>query len=446
MRRRSTATLLVGQVLGSFGIGAAPSVGILLAASVADSETWAGIARAATTVGAALIALPLAALAARHGRGRALALGWSLAAAGAALLVTAAVTGSVPLLVLGMLATGAGSATQLQARFAATDLAEPAHRARSLSLVMWVGTIGAVLGPNLGAPGEVVAARLGLPPLGGAFVLSAVLLALTAGVVLAGLRPDPLLLAQRHTAAAARVVVPHAEGTGRDATGPAATRAEATGAEPTVAGPTVAGPTGTGQRPPARGGVREALRLVRATPAGRFALLALVLAHVSMVSVMTMTPVHLSHQGGTVTVIGLTISLHVLGMFALAPVVGVAADRYGRVPVIVAGQGVLAAAAVVGALGADSTAAVAVALTLLGLGWSVVTVPASALLTQAVPTEARPLVQGLGDTAMNGAAALGAIASGPLMAVLGFSALATLAGVVVVPVLWLAWRTARRAE
>ncbi|MPV88956.1 MFS transporter [Georgenia ruanii] len=403
VRRRTRTTLLVGQVLGSLGIGAAPSVGVLLAASVAHSDTWAGVARAGSTVGAALLALPLAALAARRGRGRALALGWWLAAAGAGLLVLAAVTGSVALLILGMLGMGGGAAAQLQARFAATDLAEPAHRARSLALVVWVGTFGAVLGPNMGVPGEALAARVGLPPLSGAFVLAAALLVVTGTVVLAGLRPDPLRLAQRHTAAEP---------------GPAAHHRSA--------------------------GLGAALRLVRAAPTGRFALLALVLAHVSMVSVMTMTPVHLSHHGDTVTVIGLAISLHVLGMFALAPVVGAAADRFGRVPVIVVGQGVLAAAAVVGALGAGSTAAVAVALTLLGLGWSVVTVPASALLSQSVPAPARPLVQGLGDTAMNAAAALGAIMSGPLMALLGFPALAALGGAVVVPVLWLVWRGAHR--
>ncbi|KAE8762979.1 MFS transporter, partial [Georgenia thermotolerans] len=201
VRRRTRTTLLVGQVLGSLGVGAAPSVGVLLAAEVAHSETWAGVARAGTTVGAALLSLPLAALAARHGRGRALALGWWLAAAGAGLLVLAAVTVSVPLLVLGMLAMGGGAAAQLQARFAATDLAVPAHRARSLALVVWVGTFGAVLGPNMGAPGEALAARTGLPPLSGAFVLAAALLAVTGAVVLAGLRPDPLRLAQRHTAA-----------------------------------------------------------------------------------------------------------------------------------------------------------------------------------------------------------------------------------------------------
>ncbi|MFH5821653.1 MFS transporter [Georgenia sp. AZ-5] len=400
-RRRTTATLVAAQVLGSLGIGAAPSVGVLLAEQVTDSETWAGVARAATTVGAALLALPLAGLAGRSGRRGALATGWLGAAAGAALLVASAVADSVPLLVLGMLLMGAGAAAQLQARFAATDLAAPAHRARSLALVVWVGTLGAVIGPNLGVPGQAVEARAGLPPLAGAFAIGAVLLALTGAVVLAGLRPDPLLLAQRHADDAGSV---------------------------------------TGPPVPGRNGLARAARAVRAAPPARFALLSLVLAHVSMVSVMTMTPVHLAHHGATISLVGLTISLHVLGMFALAPVVGVAADRYGRVPVILAGQVVLAAAAVVGAAGAGSAAAVAAALTLLGLGWSVVTVPASALLSQSVPAPARPLVQGMGDATMNAAAAMGAIASGPVMALVGFPALAAAAGLVVVPVLLAARR------
>lgn len=440
VRRRTTATLLGAQVLGSLGIGAAPSVGILLAATVADSETWAGIARAATTVGAALLALPLASLAARRGRRRAMGLGWSLGAVGAALLVASAVTGSVPLLVLGMLGTGGGSATQLQARFAATDLAAPAHRARALSLVMWVGTVGAVLGPNLGAPGEVVADHLGIPPLAGAFVLSAALLALTAVVVVSGLRPDPLLLAQRHTA---QTVPDQRARAAADATAPPHAGVARAAADAAALPAAVVSTARIGT--PSRRGVRHAMKLVRASPAARFALVALVAAHVSMVSVMTMTPVHLSHHGDSITVIGLTISLHVAGMFALAPVVGAAADRFGRVPVIVAGQAVLAAAAVTGALGAGSTTAVAVALTLLGLGWSVVTVPASALLSQSAPAEARPLVQGLGDTTMNAAAALGAIVSGPLMAWLGFSALSILGGLMIVPVLWMVGRNAFRA-
>ncbi|MCK6211309.1 MFS transporter [Georgenia sp. EYE_87] len=404
-RRRTLTTLLFAQVLGTLGIGAAPSVGVLLAEQVTASETWAGIARSSTTVGAALAAFPLGALAARWGRAGSLTLAWTVAALGTLLLVGAAQTGSTVLLVLGMLGTGAGTAAGLQSRFAATDLAEPAHRARSLALVVWIGTLGAVVGPNLGVPGEWVEERLGLAPLAGAFAIGAVLLAVTAGVVALGLRPDPLLLAQRHTAVDA---VP--------------------GGAPPV---------------PGRAGLAAALREVRASPAGTLALTSLVLAHVAMVSVMTMTPVHLAHLGHGVGVVGLTISLHVLGMFALAPVVGAAADRFGQVPTIVAGQGVLVLAAAVNLFGAASTTAVATGLFLLGLGWSVVTVPASALLSQSVPARSRPLVQGTGDALMNAAAAVGAIVSGPLLAVADFPGLAVVSGLCVVPVLILLARARR---
>ncbi len=397
-RRRTLGVLVVAQVLGSLGIGAAPSVGVLLAQEVTRSDSWAGVARASTTIGAALLALPLGMMAARRGRRRSLSLAWAVAAAGAALLVVAATTTSVVLLVVGMLALGAGSAAGMQSRFAATDLAVPARRARSLSMVVWVGTVGAVLGPNLGVPGSAVESQLGLAPLSGAFVIGAVLLGVTALVVWLLMRPDPLLLAARHVAAQA--------------------------ATPT----------------PTRVGARAALGEVRRVPAARFALVTLVLAHVAMVSVMTMTPVSLARHGQTITVVGITISVHVLGMYAFAPLVGAATDRYGRRPVILTGQVVLVLSAVLNVVAAGSTAAVVAGLFLLGLGWSIVTVPAAALLSQSVPARSRPFVQGLGDSAMNAAAAVGAIASGPAMATLGFSGLAACAGALVLPVLWMARR------
>jgi MFS family permease len=397
-QRRTVKVLLVAQVLGSLGIGAAPSIGVLLAQEVTRSESWAGVARASTTIGAALLALPLGMLAARHGRRRSLSLAWAVASAGAALLVLAATTASVALLVVGMMALGAGSAAGMQSRFAATDLAVPARRARSLSMVVWVGTLGAVLGPNLGVPGKSVESRLGLAPLSGAFVIGAVLLAVTALTVWLLMRPDPLLVAVRHT-------------------------------DTPASAPTVA-----------RTGVRVALREVRQAPAARFALTALVLAHVAMVSVMTMTPVSLARHGQTITVVGITISVHVLGMYAFAPIVGAATDRYGRRPVILTGQVVLGLSAILNVVASTSTMAVVVGLFLLGLGWSIVTVPAAALLSQSVPAPSRPFVQGLGDSAMNAAAAVGAITSGALMATLGFSGLAAVAGVLVLPIVWMARR------
>ena len=421
-RRRTQRVLLVAQVLGSLGVGAAPSIGVLLAQEVTRSESWAGVARASTTIGAALLALPLGMLAARQGRRRSLSLAWAVASAGAAVLVLAAATTSVVLLVVGMMALGAGSAAGMQSRFAATDLALPARRARSLSMVVWVGTLGAVIGPNLGVPGKSVESRTGLPPLSGAFLIGAVLLGATALVVWVFMRPDPLLLAAHHTDRGADL---------------------ASALTPALALVSATTPATTPAFTPARTGVRAALGEIRQVPAARFALTALVLAHVAMVSVMTMTPVSLARHGQSITIVGITISVHVLGMYAFAPLAGAAADRYGRMPVILAGQAVLGLSAILNVMASGSTTAVMVGLFLLGLGWSIVTVPAAALLSQSVPAPSRPFVQGAGDSAMNAAAAIGAITSGALMVTFGFSGLAAIAGVLVLPVLWMARRQTR---
>ena len=61
-------------------------------------------------------------------------------------------------------------------------------------------------------------------------------------------------------------------------------------------------------------------------------------SHATMVALMSMAPVHLREHGATLTVVGLTISLHVARMYALSPVFGWLADRLGRIPGILAGQ------------------------------------------------------------------------------------------------------------
>lgn len=396
-RRRTLGLLSAAQILGGIGTGAGLSVGILLAEEVTTSEGWAGLARSGTTIGAALFAIPLAALAVRAGRRTSLGAGWTVAAIGSLLMVLAA--GSVGsavatiCLVVGMLLGGTGTAVTLQSRYAATDLAEPDRRSRDLSLVMWSTTVGSVLGPNLGGPGAVVSTGLGLHPFAGPFVIAAVM-QLAAAALLLALRPDPLLLAvswQNRTAG----------------TDPDAAAARASGAPPR--------------------GVAESLRIAGRVPASRLALLAICCAHTVMVSVMTMTPIHMEHHGATVSLVGLTISLHVLGMFGLSPVVGLAADRWGRIPTMAVGGILLLMATALAGTAGDSGLRVTAGLILLGAGWSTVLVAASALLTESVPAGLRTRVQGAADAAMNACAAVGAAASGPLLGLIGFGGLNALA-------------------
>ncbi|MBW4032104.1 MAG: MFS transporter [Acidobacteria bacterium] len=378
-------------------MGATLSLGALLAAQLSGSSAWSGMAATMSTLGAALVAVPLARLAQSRGRRRSLATGALVAGCGAALAITAVRVDSFALLLLALMMLGAGSAANLQARFAATDLSSTRFRARDLSIVVWSTTIGAVLGPNLFGPGEVVGKAIGLPPMTGAFVFSLLATVGAATVYTVGLRPDPLL-----TALASRGV-------------------DAAAARP-------------------RGG----LAIVRANRSARYAVAVVALSHATMVALMSMAPVQLREHGATLTVVGLTISLHVAGMYALSPVFGWLADRLGRIPVVLAGQAMLVAALMLFWLASESGTAMVVGLILLGLGWSASVVAGSALIAEAVPATDRAALQGFSDLSMNAAGALGGASAGLVLSAVGYSGLGLgtmiLAGVIV------AWTVARAAS
>jgi MFS family permease len=383
LQLRTVRVLVVGQILGGLGIGATLSIGAVLATAVSGSEAFAGAAATTSTLGAAAAAIPLARLAQRFGRRVSLSLGTVAAMAGSSLTVLAAGLMSFPLLLLGFGLIGFGGAVGLQSRFAATDVANADHRGRDLSIVVWSATIGAVVGPNLFGPGEVLAGWLGMPPLTGSFVI-AVAAQLTAALVyFFALRPDPYLVSQQLT--------------DRSATNPA------------------------------DGTVRNRNLVL-------FAIAVLAISHAVMVSVMSMTPVHLVHHGISLVEIGLMLSLHIAGMFALSPVFGWLSDRLGRLAVILLGQLLFGLALSVIAVGESSETFVTVGLIFLGLGWSASTVAASALLTDLVTGAARPKIQGRSDLVMNGAGALGGAAAGPVLALVGYSGLAWSAGVLVVAI------------
>ena len=395
LQRKVVRVLILGQILGGIGMGATLSLGALLAAQLSGSNAWSGMAATMSTLGAALVAVPLARLAQASGRRRSLATGAGIAGVGAVLAITSVALDTFPLLLLALMLLGAGSATNLQARFAATDLAGPTTRARDLSIVVWSTTIGAVLGPNLFGPGEVVGAQLGLPPLTGAFAFSLVAQVGAALVYTIGLRPDPLL-----TALSARE----------------------------------ARPANTRQH----GG----LAIVRANSLARYAVLVIALSHATMVALMSMAPVHLTEHGASLTIVGLTISLHVAGMYALSPVFGALADRVGRMPVILAGQTMLLAALVLFWLAGDNATAMTAGLILLGLGWSASVVAASTLITDAVGVHDRSALQGFSDLSMNAAGALAGALAGPVLLLVGYSGLGVAAMALVAVVV--AWTLLRR--
>ncbi|HTE61264.1 MAG TPA: MFS transporter, partial [Solirubrobacteraceae bacterium] len=196
-RRRGHIVLISGQALAGVGMGATLSAGALLVTQVSGSEALSGMAATGTTVGAALAALPLAALARRAGRAPSLATGALIAAGGGGIGLLAAVLVSLPLLLIALVMVGVGTAVNLQSRFAATDLSEPGSAGRDLALVVWATTVGAVLGPNLIGPADAFGRGLGLPSLSGPFLFTIAAQVLAAAIYLVFLRPDPLKLAER---------------------------------------------------------------------------------------------------------------------------------------------------------------------------------------------------------------------------------------------------------
>lgn len=389
LRRRTVGVLASGQILGGIAFGATISLGAVLAADISGDEAFSGLATALVTLGTAALAVPLAALARRRGRRIALAGGMLIALVGVAVVILAAGVRVFPLLLAGFALIGAGQAANLQSRFAAVDLATAASRGRDLSLVVWATTIGAVLGPNLVGPGEALGDALGMPPLTGPYVFTVVAQILAVALYLAALRPDPLLVATR-----------------------------------------IAGSAATG----AAAGIARADR----PRAAAYAIVVIAGAHGVMVAVMAMTPVHLLHHGADLEIIGLTISLHIAGMYALAPVFGVLADRLGRIPTILLGQALLTAALLTAAVGQESGAAVTVALVLLGLGWSASTVAGSTLLTESSAESLRTRRQGRSDLAMSLVGGLGAIGAGFVLGAIGYGGLALVALIVVAAVTVLA--------
>ena len=161
-------------MLGGVAAASGFAVAGLLAENISGSTSMAGLVATSTTLGAALLAVPLARLARSHGRRMSLTTGYLIAFAGALLTIVAAQVDSLALLLFAGCLFGSGSASNLQSRYAATDAADPDHVARSLSIVVWATTIGVVVGPNLTGVGGSVGTSLGLLALAGPYIFSVI--------------------------------------------------------------------------------------------------------------------------------------------------------------------------------------------------------------------------------------------------------------------------------
>ncbi|KUL41099.1 MFS transporter [Actinoplanes awajinensis] len=379
--RRTLAVVMFSQVFSGAGLAAGVTVGSLLAAEMLGTTSLSGLPSVLFTFGSAGAALGVGRLSQRLGRRAGLTAGYVAGALGSAGVVLAAVLGSVSLLLPALLIYGAGSATNLQARYAGADLAEPRRRGSAVSSVLVATTFGAVAGPNLVAVTGRIASGWGIPALAGPFALAAVAYALAAVVIFALLRPDPLTSALAAASAPAD--------------------------EPPTGGPGVVAGVAT-----------------------------MVLTQIVMVAVMTMTPVHMQAHGHGLSATGLVIAVHIAAMFLPSPLTGYLVDRVGRTPVATAAGVTLLAAGLVSATAPEgSVALLTVALALLGLGWNLGLVSGTAMITDAVPQRSRAKTQGAADLgiALSGAAA--GLGSGVLMAATSYAALSIVGGLLALAVI-----------
>jgi MFS family permease len=384
------------QTLSGLGVTGTFAAGSLLVVQISGSEALAGLVQTSTVVGAALLALPLARWTDKGGRRRSLGFGYFLGALGATFAFLGGVNKIFPLILIGAAMIGGASAAGYQARFAAVDLADNDHRASDLSKVVWASTVGSVLGPNLMEPAGEMALAFGLPKSVGPYIVAIVMLFSAATLITLLLKPDPFLLAREE-------------------------RGEVYKRE--------------------KRAFRKAFTTIRTIPQAWLALHAIVIGHIAMVTIMVMTPVHMAHVDVSLRLIGLVISVHVLGMYALSPVVGKIVDLIGRIKTIALGVLILLASAVIsGVAYADAVVQLGIGLFLLGLGWSCTLIAGSTLLAESLPAEIKASGQGLSDLCMNGGGALGGALAGVVIAFLSYG---WLCAIMALPVLYLGAKAAR---
>ena len=391
LRRRTVRALLAGVASGSTGHIAAATVAAIAAKEIAGTSALSGAPGAAVVLGAAAGAVLLSQAMVRRGRRFGLASGYVVGVVGALVATAGVLLLSLALLIIGTFLIGFGNASNQLSRYVAADLVPPDRRASAIGTVVWGSTVGAIVGPNLAAPAGALAVTIGLPELSGAYFVPLAFVGAAALISFFFLRPDPYELAD------------------------ASSRHEG------------------GGRPDRSTAV--SISSILARPSVPVAIVALITGMVVMVLIMTMTPLHMADHGHDLAAVGLVISGHTFGMYGLSPVSGRLTDRFGSVPVILAGLAVVAAAAILAAVAPPAGGVMLfVALFLLGFGWSLGYVAGSALLTSGLSLAERTRIQGITDGLIWSSAAAASLGSGVVVAAASFAALGLLgAGLVVVP-------------
>ena len=383
IQKNTLRVLVASQIAGSAALAAAVTVGAFVMQDILGQSTpWGGAASATVTMGTAFMAQMLARQMNQHGRRRGLQLGYSLAIVGGLIAGVGAETKTMWVFILGLFLFGNGQASNLLSRYAATDLAQPNNRAAAMSRILFASTFGAVFGPLLIRPAEELGMSLfGWSQYTGPWIFSGIFFFTSLINTTVRLRPDPLEVA-------------------------GGLNSQATAGLP-------------------KRSFKDVWRIFKGSAEGRLALTSMVISQMTMVAVMTMTPVHLKSHGHE-TVSAYVISLHIVGMYAFSPLIGKFSDSRGRHNTIMIGALLLMGSTVISALAGDSPALLFPSLWLLGIGWSFGLIGGSSLLVDSVATESRVRVQGTADLLMSFFGGMAGFSSGFIRKAIGFHWLSNL--------------------
>ncbi|WP_078380083.1 MFS transporter [Sutcliffiella halmapala] len=380
--RRTLFIVVLSQIFGGAGLAAGITVGALLAQDMLGTDAYSGVPVALFTLGSAGSALVVGRLSQRFGRRYGLATGFITGGIGAIGVVIAALTSNVLLLFAALVIYGAGTATNLQARYAGTDLANTKQRATAVSIALVSTTLGAVAGPNLVGVMGGFATSIGVPALAGPFILAAAAFLLAGLVLLAFLRPDPLLVAK---ALEERI-----------------------------------------KREPLVNSTKISAKNNRGIVVGASVM---VLTQIVMVAIMTMTPIHMGHHGHGLSHVGLVIGIHVGAMYLPSLVTGILVDKVGRTTMAVAAGVTLLLAGIVAAFApTDNLVGLIIALALLGLGWNFGLISGTATIIDATAPSTRAKTQGSVDVLIALSGATGGALSGMVVAHSSYATLSLVGG------------------
>ena len=380
IQRKVLRVLTAGQIVGSAALSAAVTVGAFVIQGILGQDTpLGGMATAMVTVGTAVMAQRIARFMNLNGRRKGLALGYGLALVGGLVAGVGVESSNLVVFLIGLFLFGNGQASNLLSRYTAMDLADPDRRGAAMSRVLFASTFGAVFGPVLIKPAETLGQSLfGWNLYTGPWIFSGLFFSASFVNVMVRLRPDPLEVAGR---------LGVTESTSRS--------------------------------------LSDITVPLRHSRESRLGLIAMAVSQMTMVAVMTMTPVHLKLHGHE-DVSAFIISLHIAGMYAFSPLIGRFSDTYGRTRAIQVGAAVLILASVFSSLAGDEPTLLWPGLLLLGVGWNFGLVGGSGLLSESIPADVRVRVQGSADLVMSLCGGVAGFSSGFIRKGIGYNSLAVL--------------------